>query len=57
MDIDSSSVNASCTEVLDMCSESESDVEPSTFANVWHDAQADSSDNESIDSDQEDILK
>ncbi|KAK9679791.1 putative DNA-binding domain [Popillia japonica] len=57
VDIDSSSVNASCTEVLDMCSESESDVEPSTFANVWHDAQADSSDNESIDSDQEDILK
>lgn len=40
-----------------MCSESESDVEPSTFANVWHDAQADSSDNESIDSDQEDVLK
>lgn len=40
-----------------MCSESESDVEASTYASVWHNAQADSSDNESIDSDQEDILK
>lgn len=49
--------NATCHEVLDMCSESESDVEASTYAGVWHNAQADSSDNESIDSDQEDVLK
>lgn len=40
-----------------MCSESDSDVEPSTYSSAWHDAQADSSDNESIDSDQEDLLK
>lgn len=40
-----------------MCSESESDVEPSTYATVWHDANADSSDNESIDSEDEDPLK
>lgn len=40
-----------------MCSESESDVEPSTYSSVWQDAQADTSDNESIDSEQEDLLK
>lgn len=49
--------NARCNDVLDYCSESESDVEPSTYASVWHDAQCDSSDNESIDSEQEDVLK
>lgn len=40
-----------------MCSESESDVDAATQATVWGDAQADSSDNESIDSEQEDVLK
>ncbi|CAG9761934.1 unnamed protein product [Ceutorhynchus assimilis] len=49
--------NDRCKEVLDMCSDSESDVEAATNAGVWHDAQADSSDNESIDSEQEDPLK
>lgn len=57
-DIDANALyNARCNEVLDYCSESESDVEPSTYASVWHDAQCDSSDNESIDSEQEDVLK
>ncbi|CAG9820175.1 unnamed protein product [Phaedon cochleariae] len=49
--------NEKCSEVLDFCSESDSDIEASTFSSVWHDAQADSSDNESIDSEQEDPLK
>lgn len=49
--------HSACNDVLDMCSESDSDVEASTYASVWHDAQADSSDNESIDSEQEDPLK
>lgn len=40
-----------------MCSESESDVEPVLYGNVWHDSHADSSDNDSIDSEQEDVLK
>lgn len=58
VDIDAASVlNEQCNEVLDNCSESESDVEPSTYATVWHDAHADSSDNESIDSEDEDPLK
>lgn len=42
---------------MDFCSESESDVEPSTLSSVWHDYHADSSDDESIDSEQEDPLK
>lgn len=57
VEIDASHINASCSDVLDMCSESESDVEPATYTSVWQDAQADSSDDESIDSEQEDILK
>lgn len=43
--------------MLDYASESESDVEPATYSSVWHDAHADSSDDESIDSEQEDVLK
>ncbi|XP_030765708.1 KAT8 regulatory NSL complex subunit 2 isoform X2 [Sitophilus oryzae] len=58
VDIDANSVyTTQCNEVLDMCSESESDVEPSTLASVWPDVNADSSDNESIDSEEEDVLK
>lgn len=49
--------NHQCNEVLGFCSESESDIEPSTLNTIWHDAQADSSDNESDDSEQEDYLK
>ncbi|XP_060530522.1 KAT8 regulatory NSL complex subunit 2 isoform X2 [Cylas formicarius] len=57
-DLDASAIhNAQCNEVLDLCSDSESDVEASTCATVWHDANADSSDNESIDSEEEDVLK
>lgn len=57
-DIDAAALqHSNCNQVLDMCSESDSDVEASTYASVWHDAQADSSDNESIDSEQEDPLK
>lgn len=46
-----------CNEILGYCSESESDTEPATLGNVWHDANMDSSDDESIDSDCEDPLK
>lgn len=58
VDLDATSIyNKQCSDILDFCSESESDVEASTFATVWHDAHGDSSDNESIDSEQEDVLK
>lgn len=58
MDLDANSIyNNHCNEVLNFCSESESDIEPSTLSSVWHDHQADSSDDESIDSEQEDPLK
>nr|CAH7762241.1 unnamed protein product [Callosobruchus chinensis] len=57
-DLDASQIyNEQCNEVLDYCSDSESDVEPSTLTTIWHDAQADSSDDESIDSENEDPLK
>lgn len=58
MDLDACTIyNDCCNEVLEFCSESESDVEPSTLSSVWHDAHADSSNDESIDSEQEDPLK
>lgn len=57
VDIDASSVIASCSDVLDLCSDSESDIEATTLSNVWLDAHADSSEDESIDSDNEDFLK
>lgn len=57
VDIDAFAINSARSDILDMCSESESDVDAATTASVWIDAQADSSDNESIDSDQEDPLK
>ncbi|XP_048523753.1 KAT8 regulatory NSL complex subunit 2 isoform X2 [Dendroctonus ponderosae] len=58
VDIDAPAVfNERCSEVLDMCSESESDIEPSIYATVWHDANAESSDNESIDSEDTDPMK
>ncbi|KAL1497499.1 hypothetical protein ABEB36_008450 [Hypothenemus hampei] len=58
VDIDATSVyNNQCNEVLDMCSESESDVEPSTYSKVWHDVNIDSSDNESYDSEDGDPFK
>ncbi|XP_076268139.1 KAT8 regulatory NSL complex subunit dim gamma-tubulin 1 isoform X2 [Rhynchophorus ferrugineus] len=57
-DLDANTIyTTQCNKVLDMCSESESDVEPSTLNSVWHDINADSSDNESIDSEEEDVLK
>ncbi|KAK9873980.1 hypothetical protein WA026_002331 [Henosepilachna vigintioctopunctata] len=49
--------NSQCNDILGYCSESDSDLEPSSLTNIWHDVQADSSDNESIDSEQEDSLK
>lgn len=58
VDLDAEKIyNDRCNEVLDLCSESESDVEPSTLSSVWHDIQVDSSGDESIDSEQEDPLK
>ncbi|KAL3286902.1 hypothetical protein HHI36_001388 [Cryptolaemus montrouzieri] len=58
VDIDAFNLyNSQCNEILGYCSESDSDVEPSTLTSIWHDVQDDSSDNESIDSEQEDYLK
>lgn len=56
-EIDVSAVLSSGSQILDMCSDSESDVDATSFGSIWHDIQAESSDNDSIDSEQEDILK
>lgn len=42
---------------MDYCSESESDVEASTVSSTWQDFHADSSNDESVDSEAEDPLK
>lgn len=57
VDIDANSVLVSASDVLDMCSESESDIDATSYGSVWHDVHGESSDNESIDSEQEDVLK
>jgi len=59
VDIDASKVNASASRILDYASESDSDVEAAVLDTTWKgaDADADSSDAESVDSQQEDLLK
>lgn len=56
-DINVNGILSSGSQILDMCSESESDVDATSFGSIWHDIQAESSDNDSIDSEQEDVLK
>ncbi|KAF5300877.1 hypothetical protein FQR65_LT09039 [Abscondita terminalis] len=57
VDIDANGILSSSSQILDMCSDSESDVDATSFGSVWHDIHAESSDNDSIDSEQEDVLK
>ncbi|XP_025831105.1 KAT8 regulatory NSL complex subunit 2 isoform X2 [Agrilus planipennis] len=57
IDIDAAAITSSSSTILDVCSESESDVEAATYSSVWHDSHAESSDEESVDSEQEDVLK
>lgn len=55
--MDATKVNLCGSRVLDYVSESDSDVEPATLESVWRDNDRDSSDAESVDSQQEDPLK
>ncbi|XP_034243183.1 KAT8 regulatory NSL complex subunit 2 [Thrips palmi] len=59
LDMDASMINASSSRVLDYGSESDSDVDAAMLDVTWKggDADADSSDAESVDSQQEDLLK
>ncbi|XP_063217687.1 KAT8 regulatory NSL complex subunit 2 [Bacillus rossius redtenbacheri] len=57
VDINAAKVNQSVCRVLDYASESESDVEGATVDTAWHSEDYDSSDAESVDSQQEDPLK
>lgn len=56
-EIDAQKINSACSEILEYASDSESDVEPAVYNSVWHGQNADLSDNESIDSEFEDVLK
>lgn len=56
-EIDAQKINSACSEILEYASDSESDVEPALYNSVWHGQNADLSDNESIDSEFEDVLK
>nr|CAD7439265.1 unnamed protein product [Timema bartmani] len=50
-------VNTNLSKILDYASESDSDVEPATVDSTWHADEIDSSDADSVDSQQEDPLK
>lgn len=56
-DIDAAAINASGRKILDYASDSSSDVETPTVSNTWRGQDLDNSDNESIDSQSEDLLK
>ena len=59
LDVDAAAINSSTSRILDYASESDSDVEAAMLDVTWKggDADADSSDAESVDSQQEDLLK
>lgn len=56
-DINAAAINASGRKILDYASDSSSDVETPTVSNTWRGQDLDNSDNESIDSQSEDLLK
>lgn len=56
-DINAALINASGRKILDYASDSSSDVETPTVSNTWRGQDLDNSDNESIDSQSEDLLK
>lgn len=56
-DLDAAVINASGRKILDYASDSSSDVETPTVGNTWRGHDLDNSDNESIDSQNEDLLK
>ncbi|XP_058837041.1 KAT8 regulatory NSL complex subunit 2 isoform X2 [Topomyia yanbarensis] len=56
-DIDVAAINDSARVVLDYASDSSSDEEATTIGNTWRGYEMDNSDNESVDSQNEDLLK
>ncbi|XP_058456952.1 KAT8 regulatory NSL complex subunit 2 isoform X2 [Malaya genurostris] len=57
VDIDVAIINESGRVVLDYASESSSEEDVTTLGNTWHGYEMDNSDNESVDSQNEDLLK
>lgn len=57
MDIDSSTIIDASRNILDYASDSSSDAEVATIGNTFKGCDVDNSDNESVDSQNEDLLK
>lgn len=57
VDIEATKVLASGRKILDFASDTSSDEETPTLGNTWRAQDMDNSDNESIDSQNEDLLK
>lgn len=57
MDINAATINTSGRKILDYASDSSSDMETATLNNTWRGQDLDNSDNESVDSQNEDLLK
>lgn len=56
-DLNATSINTSGRKILDYASDSSSDFELPTLSNTWRGQDLDNSDNESVDSQNEDFLK
>lgn len=57
MDVNATAINISGRKILDYASDSSSDMETATLNNTWRGQDLDNSDNESVDSQSEDLLK
>lgn len=57
IEINAMAINANGRKILDYASDSSSDVETPTLSNTWRGQDLDNSDNESVDSQNEDLLK
>lgn len=57
VDINAAAINSSGRKILDYASDSSSDMETPTLNNTWRGQDLDNSDNESVDSQNEDSLK
>lgn len=55
--MNATAINTSGRKILDYASDSSSDAETPTLSNTWRGQDLDNSDNESVDSQNEDLLK
>ena len=57
VDVNAAAINTNGRKILDYASDSSSDLETPTLNNTWRGQDLDNSDNESVDSQNEDFLK